>query len=152
MKISDQERAILREIQRDASLSLAELAERVASASSTIWRKLNEMEAAGIIRRRVALLDPAKVGARLVVFASVSLKDHTEDAVSAFARLIADHPEILECHAVSGGSDYILKIRVADVEAYEHFMSGTLLRSSLIRSVYSSFGLKELKSTTELPL
>jgi Lrp/AsnC family transcriptional regulator len=152
MGLSDQERAILRQVQRDASLSLAELAERVGSASSTVWRKLSEMEAAGLIRRRVALIDPAKAGARLLVFASVTLQDHTEDSVEAFARLIDHHPEILECHAVSGGSDYILKIRVADVEAYERFMSGTLLRSRLIRSVYSSFGLKELKSTTELPL
>lgn len=152
MEISDQERAILREIQRDASLSLAALAERVGAASSTVWRRLSEMEQAGLIRRRVALLDPAKVGARLLVFASVTLQDHAEESITAFARLIANRPEVLECHAVSGGFDYVLKIRVADVEAYERFMSGILLRSRLIRAVQSSFALKELKSTTELPL
>lgn len=152
MKLTDQERALLREIQSDATLSMTDLAERAGASSSTVWRKLQEMEAAGIIRRRVALLDPAKVGAKLVVFATVRLQNHTEHSVQAFARIIAQHPEILECHAVSGASDYILKIRVADVEDYERFMSQSLLRSGIVRSVYSSFGLKELKSTTELPV
>ena len=152
MELNHQERAILREIQSDTTLSMAELAERVGASSSTVWRKLQEMEAAGIIRGRVALLDPARIGAKLLVFATIRLQDHTEDSVAAFARLIAHHSEILECHSVSGASDYILKIRVANVEAYERFMSETLLRSKIIRSVHSSFGLKELKSTTELPV
>lgn len=152
MKFSDPEKALLREIQKDASASLADLATRVGMAQSTLWRKLNEFEAAGILRRRVALLDPAKLQAKLCVFASVSLNDHSEEAVSDFASVVRAHPEIMECHAVSGTSDYILKIRVRDVEAYEHFMTQTLLRNRHVHSVVSSFALKELKYTTELPV
>lgn len=152
MEFSDPERALLREIQRDAAASLAELGDRAGMAQSTVWRKLQEFEAAGIVTGRVALLDPRKVGAGLCVFASVSLHDHAEEAVNAFARAVRDYPEIQECYAVSGTADYILKIRVADVEAYEQFMTHRLLRNPHVRSVVSSFALKEIKYATALPL
>lgn len=152
MKYSDLNSVLLREIQRDSAASLADLAERVGMAPSTVWRKLNEFEKAGVIRARVALLDPAKVGAKLCVFATVSLKTHSEGAVDGFARLVDRHPEILECHAVTGTADYILKIRTEDVESYERFMTHALLRSDLVQSVHSNFSLKQLKETTELPV
>lgn len=139
-------------LQQDASLSLARLAEATGMAQSTVWRRLQELEKSGVLRARVALLDPAKVDAKLCVFASISLEDHSEDAITGFTRLIDSHPEILECHKVSGASDYILKVRCADVEAYEAFMTHALLRSPYVRSVQSSFVLKEVKSTTALPL
>lgn len=121
-------------------------------AQSTVWRKLQELEAAGVIRGRVALLDPGKVGCKLTVLASITLSDHAEQTVNGFAGLIRGHPEIVECLATAGDADYQLKVRVRDVEAYESFMTHTLLRSPFVRSVHSSFVLKELKSTTELPL
>lgn len=152
LKLSDQDRALLREIQRDASLSLAELGTRVGMAQSTVWRKLQEFEGAGLIRGRVTLLDPARAGASLCVFASVSLEDHSEEAVAEFSRIVSTHPEILECHAVSGLADYIVKIRVRDVEAYERFMTTALLRNPHVRSVTSSFSLREIKYATALPL
>lgn len=152
MKFSDQERAVLREIQRDNTASLAQLAETVGMASSTLWRKLQEFDAAGLIRGRVTLLDPKKAGAGLCVFATVSLRDHAEASVATFAGLVRRHAEILECHAVTGTSDYILKIRTRDVEAYERFMTHALLRSEVVQAVHSSFSLKRLKDTTELPL
>jgi Lrp/AsnC family transcriptional regulator len=148
MEFSDQERALLRELQADASLSLAELADRSGMAQSTVWRRVQEMEAAGVIRGRVALLDPAKVGAKLCVLAAISLADHSEANVAGFAALIRRLPEVLECHSVSGTADYMLKVRVRDVEAYEAFMSHHLLRSGFVRSVTSSFVLKEIKATT----
>ncbi|MEM8690542.1 MAG: Lrp/AsnC family transcriptional regulator [Pseudomonadota bacterium] len=152
MEFSTTENAILKEIQRDSSGSLTQLAERLGMAQSTLWRKVQELEAAGVIRARVALLDPAKVGCKLSVLASVTLTDHADETLKGFARLIEGHPEIVECLATSGQADYRMKIRVADVEAYEVFMSQTLLRSAYVREVHSSFVLKELKSTTELPL
>ncbi|MDW4498376.1 Lrp/AsnC family transcriptional regulator [Sulfitobacter sp. D35] len=152
MDISDAERRLLREIQRDASLSLAQLTERCGMAQSTVWRRLQDFEASGLIRGRVALLDPGRAGCKLTVLASISLTNHAEQTVAAFARLIDGHPEIVECLVTSGGADYQLKIRVADVEAYETFMSQVLLRSAHVREVHSSFVLKELKSTTELPI
>lgn len=152
MKFSDSEKAILREIQRDATLSLAALAERCGVAQSTLWRKLQEFDKAGIVSARVALLDAGKVGCGLTVLASVVLKDHSEATVEGFARLIRGRPEIAECLATSGEADYHLKIRVADVGAHERFMTHTLLRQSLVQTVQSSFVLKELKATTEVPL
>ncbi len=152
MEFSDPEKALLREIQRDASASLSVLAERCGMAQSTVWRKLQEFEATGLIRGRVAVLDPAMAGAKLCVFAQIRLEGHSEEAVAGFARIVRTHPQILEAHALSGAADYILKIRAADVEDYEHFMSHTLLRSPYVRSVVSSFSLRELKHTTELPL
>jgi Lrp/AsnC family transcriptional regulator len=152
VEFSDQEKRLLREVQRDASASLADLAERCGMAQSTVWRKLQEFEKAGLIRARVALLDPALAGVKLMVLASVQLHDHAEEAIRAFAALVRAHPEILECHAVSGEADYMLKVRVADVEAYERFMTHTLLRNPIVRSVHSSFVLREIKGTTELPL
>lgn len=152
VEFSDQELRVLREIQLDVSLSLAELASRTGIAQSTLWRKLQELEAAGVIRGRVALLDPAKVGAKLCVLAQISLADHSESAVAGFTALVRRLPEVLECHSVSGQADYMLKVRVKDVEAYEAFMSHNLLRSPFVRAVVSSFVLKEIKSTTALPL
>ena len=152
MKLSDNDRSILREIQRDASLSLAELSDRLAMAQSTLWRRMNDLEKAGVIRGRVALVDPAKVGVKLCVLAQVTLEDHSEEAVQDFSRLVEAHPEILECMKVAGVADYVLKIRAADVEAYEEFQSRFLLRSKWVRSVQSSFVLKEVKATTALPI
>ncbi|WP_341367202.1 Lrp/AsnC family transcriptional regulator [Yoonia sp. BS5-3] len=152
LEFSDQERALLRVLQGDAGLSLAELAEAAGMASSTVWRKVQEFEKLGLIRGRVALLDPAKADARLCVFATVRLSDHAEEAIAGFSAVIAAHPEIMEAHAISGSADYILKIRCADVESYERFMTQSLLRSPLVKSVVSSFSLKELKYTTALPL
>ena len=152
MKLSEPEVRLLREIQRDAGMSLAELATRCGMAQSTVWRKLQDFDNAGLIRARVALLDPAKVGCKLTVMASITLQDHAEDTVSGFARLIEGQPFIVECFATSGAADYMMKIRVQDVEAYERFMTHTLLRSAYVREVHSSFVLKELKSTTEIPI
>ncbi|MEL7107572.1 MAG: Lrp/AsnC family transcriptional regulator [Pseudomonadota bacterium] len=152
MKFSDQERVLLRILQGNAALSLAELAEQSGMATSTVWRKVQEFENIGLLKGRVALLDPAKADARLCVFATVRLADHAEASIAGFATIIRSHPEIMEAHAISGTADYILKIRCKDVEAYEAFMTHTLLRSPLVKSVVSSFSLKELKYTTALPL
>lgn len=152
MELTAQDRSILREIQQDASLALAALSERVSIPQSTLWRRLQELEKSGAIKGRVALLDAGLVGCALTVLAAVTLRDHAQATVEGFARLIQGHPQIMECLATSGGADYHLKIRVADVEAYERFMTHVLLRSELVRGVQSSFVLKELKSTTELPL
>lgn len=152
MEFSDHELALLREIQRDASLPLSELAERVGMAQSTVWRKVQEFDATGVIRRRVAVLDPAKVARKMCVFAAVSLHDHSEEALADFGAMVRRCPEIMECHATSGTTDYMLKIRVVDVEGYEAFMTHNLLRNRFVRSVISSFALREIKSTTELPI
>lgn len=152
MSFSDPETKLLQEIQRDSSLSLAELSVRSGMAQSTVWRKLQDFETNGVLRARVALLNPDKIGCKLTVLAAIKLENHMEPTVSGFGTLIESQPEIIECHAVSGDADYRIKIRVADVDAYEKFITNTLLRNGYVRSIESSFVLKELKSTTELPL
>lgn len=152
MKITDQDKLILGEVQRDCDQSLAVLSERLSIAQSTLWRRMNDLAASGAILRRVAILDPAKVGAGLCVLAQITLEDHAEDTVEGFSRMVELRPEILECHKISGGADYNLKVRVANVAAYEEFQTRHLLRSPWVRSVQSSFVLNEVKATTELPL
>ena len=152
MEISSQDRLILREIQRDADQSLATLSERLGMAQSTLWRRMNDLASSGVITRRVAILDPVKVGAGLCVLAQITLEGHSEEMIAGFSRLVELRPEILECHKISGLADYILKVRVADVAEYEAFQTRHLLRSPFVRSVQSSFVLKEVKATTELPL
>lgn len=145
-------RELLRLIQADASLSLAELAEKAGMSQSSAWRKLQELDADGTIRRRVTLLDPGKLDLRLCVIAHVTLEDHHEEAVASFAAVVEERPEIMECYALSGAFDYMLKIRASDVESYEAFMTRHLMRNPHVRTVVSSFVLRELKFSTELPL
>lgn len=143
---------LLSALQQDAGQSLAELAEAANLATSTVWRKVQEFEKAGLITGRVALLNPKAVGAGLCTFATVRLNDHSEDAINAFARVVATSPRIMEAHAISGAADYMLKIRCRDVEDYEQFLTHHLLRRPEVRSVVSAFSLKTLKFTTALPL
>ena len=152
MEISDQDRRILAALQADAGQSLADLARTTGMATSTVWRRVQEAERAGLIRGRVAILDPVKAGAGLCVFATVRLADHSEEAIAGFARIVRSQPQILEAHATSGTADYILKIRVRDVADYEAFLTRHLLRAAEVKSVVSSFSLKSLKETTALPL
>ena len=145
-------RELLRLIQADASLSLAELAEKAGMSQSSAWRKLQELETEGTIRKRVTLLDPGKLDLKLCVIAHVTLEDHHEEAVASFAAVVQERPEIMECYALSGAFDYMLKIRASDVESYEAFMTRHLMRNPHVRTVVSSFVLRELKFSTELPL
>lgn len=146
------ERKLLQLIQADSSLSLAELAEKSGMSQSSAWRKVQELEAAGVIRKRVTLLDPRKLDLKLCVIAHVTLEDHHEEAVASFAAVVEERPEIMECFALSGTSDYMLKIRAKDVEDYDAFMTRYLMRNPHVRTVVSSFVLRELKFSTELPI
>ena len=153
MKEDDQGgRRLLRLLQQDGSLSLGELAERAGMSQSSAWRKVQDLEASGVIRKRVALLDPRKLDLKLCVIAHVTLDDHHEEAIEAFSAVVRNHPEIMECYALSGAFDYMLKVRASDVESYEAFMTHHLLRNPHVRNVVSSFVLRELKSSTELPI
>jgi len=145
-------RRLLRLIQADCGQSVAELAEKAGLSQSSAWRRLQELEAEGVIRKRVALLDPAKLDVKLCIIAHVTLEDHHDEAIASFSAVVRDRPEIMECYALSGTYDYMLKIRAADVESYEAFMTRYLMRNPHVRTVVSSFVLRELKSTTELPI
>ncbi|MCZ6454945.1 MAG: Lrp/AsnC family transcriptional regulator [Alphaproteobacteria bacterium] len=143
---------ILIVLQEDASLPVAAVADAVGLSVTPCWRRIRKLEEAGIILRRVTLLDRKAAGIGVVVFASVSLVRHTEQTVAEFDDFVSRRPEILEAHAVSGDRDYQLKIAVRDIEEYEGFLNRNLLALSCIASVNSRFMLREIKYTTALPL
>jgi Lrp/AsnC family transcriptional regulator len=143
---------ILRVLQEDAALPIAAVADAVGLSVTPCWRRIRKLEETGVIQRRVTLLDRKAAGIGVVVFASVSLVRHTEEALAEFDAFVFRRPEILEAHAVSGDRDYQLKIAVRDIEAYEGFLNRELLALSCIASVNSRFMLREIKYTTSLPL
>ena len=152
MKLNANDHATLAEIQQDATRSLQELADRLKLSQSTVWRKLQDFDSSGVVKKRVALVDPSAVGLKVCVIANITLTSHSEEATRAFQQLVDDRPEIMECYAISGAYDYMLKVRVRDVEAYENFLVRFLLRNPYVSSVASGFTLRELKYTTELPI
>lgn len=143
------DRRILDELQTDGRLPMNELAERVGLSTSPCWRRVKQLESEGYIRRYVALLDPIRIGIGLQVFVYVSLDLHQADA---FERAIHDRPEVVDCYAMTGEQDYLLRVMMADVEAFEHFLRTELVRMPGVIRCNTSFALKTVKQTTALPL
>jgi len=143
---------ILDILQRDASVSQAELARAVALSATSCWRRVRALEETGLITARVALLDPSRVGLGVSVIASVSLTEHHDENREAFETFVAEHPEIVECYSMSGDRDYMLRVVVRDVEAYDRFLTRFLLHHPAVDSASSSFALRQIKYTTALPL
>lgn len=149
---SKQDVAILDQLQRDATTSTAALAERINSSQSPCWRRINKLEEAGVIQRRVALLDRKALGMEVVVFATVNLTQTGRQKLLAFERQVEAHPEVVECYTMTGIWDYMLKIICRDIRHYEDFVRNTLLNGDLVRELHSHIAVTEIKNTTELPL
>lgn len=143
---------ILRELQRDARISNHDLAKRVGLSPSPCWRRVKRLEETGVIASYAALLDPEKVGLQLMAYAQVHLENHHHETVRQFDEAIESRPEILECCSMSGDYDYLLKVVVGSIKAYEEFQRSFLSQIPAVRSVSTSFVLKHKKQTTELPL
>jgi len=150
--LDSQDLAILRCLQTDGLATLDALAEATAMSSASVWRRIRSMEETGVIARRVALVDPKRTGLALCAFTDVSLKDHSPDHRKDFEAFVQTAGEVMECHATSGGRDYLLKIRVADMAEYEAFLMGRLLAHPSVASANSGFALRDVKYTTALPL
>ncbi len=150
--LDDIDLRILQALQNDGRISNRQLAERVALSPAPCWRRLRALEENDVIQRYAALVDPAKVGLSILAFAHVSLENHHSETVAEFDALIHERPEVLECHSTSGDYDYMLKIIVADMAAYETFLSDELLQIPAVRTVNTSFSLRQKKLTTQLPL
>ncbi len=144
--------AILREIQSDGRISNRDLAERVGLSPAPCWRRLRSLEQQQIISRYAALIDTEKVGLTIVAFAHISLENHHANTVAEFDKAIQSADEVLECYMTSGEYDYMLKVVVADMAAYEKFFSDVLMQISAVRNVSTSFALRHKKLTTVLPL
>ena len=139
-------------MQADSSLSTAEIAERVGLSLSPCWRRIKRLKEAGAILGEVALLDAHALGLSVMAIASVRLSGHSEANVAAFERAVARAPEVLECDAMSGEQDYMLRVIVPDIAAYQDFLMRTLLRLPFVAAVNSGFVLKQVKHTTALPI
>lgn len=145
------DRRILRELQADATISIADLAERAGLSQTPCWKRVKRLEAAGIIERRVALLDRDQLDLGLVVFVAVRAARHDEAWLTAFAAGAASLPEVVEFYRMSGETDYLLKVIVRDIAAYDRFYK-RLIATAPLGDVSSSFAMEQIKFTTALPL
>ncbi|WP_230483980.1 Lrp/AsnC family transcriptional regulator [Sphingomonas sp. Leaf21] len=143
--------AILAELQNDASLSVAEIATRVNLSQNACWRRIRRLEEEGYILRRVALLDPGKLEAGMAVFVSVRTAEHSATWLNEFARAVSDMPEVVEFYRMAGEVDYLLKIRVADIKAYDRVYKRLIDRVRLV-DVSAAFAMEEIKHSTAIPL
>ncbi|WBY08864.1 Lrp/AsnC family transcriptional regulator [Sphingomonas sp. 7/4-4] len=146
------ERRILRELQADASLTTAGLAERIGLSASPCWRRIDRLERDGIIRRRVALVDRRKVGLNAQIFAQVKLNAHGRANLDEFSEAIRAFPEVLDAYVLMGSMDFMLRIVAKDIEAYERFFFDQLSKLPGVQEINSTVALSEIKSTTELPI
>jgi Lrp/AsnC family transcriptional regulator len=151
MMIDDIDRRILGVVQSDASLSVAEIAERVGLSQTPCWRRIQKLEAAGFIRRRVALLDRQKLNVGVTVFIAVRTNQHNAEWSERFKRAVSAMPEVVDFFRLSGDIDYLIRAVVPDIAAYDALYQRLIAKVDLY-DVSSMFAMEELKSTTELPL
>ena len=138
-------------MQRDAAMSLEDLGTNVGLSRNAVWRRIKVLEEAGVIRARVALLNPETLGLGLTVFMMIRTDRHAVDWLERFAKATRDMPEILGAYRMTGDLDYLIRARVADVKAYDHLYQD-LVRRVDIADVSASFVMEEIKETTELPV
>ncbi|MFZ1108706.1 MAG: Lrp/AsnC family transcriptional regulator [Rhodomicrobium sp.] len=146
------DRTILTLLQADASLSTAEIAARAGASQSSVWRRIERLEASGIIKKRVVLLDRKKLGLDMMVFAHVKLGGHGQRTLPLFEEAVRRFPEVVECHTLLGETDYLLRVITRDQESYEDFFRRRLTQVASVQFTNSSMAISEVKSTTELPL
>ena len=145
------DRKILAVVQEDASLSVAEIGQRVGLSSTPCWKRLQRLEADGVIMRRVALIDPEKIGLGITVFVSIETGDHSQDWLKHFAEVVGAMPEVMEFYRMAGDVDYMLRVVVHDMPSYDTFYK-KLIATVPLKNVTSRFAMERIKSTTALPI
>ena len=143
--------AILDQLQRDAAQTVQVIGEQVGLSTNPCWRRIRRMEDAGIIAKRVALLDPHAVGLATTVFVSIRINRHDSEWLEAFASAINALDEVIECHRMAGDIDYMLKLRVRDIADYDRIYQRLIGRLPGLSDVTASFSMEEMKFTTALP-
>jgi len=142
---------ILAELQRDATLAMDDLAEKVHLSRNACWRRIKQMEASGIIRARVALLDAGRLGCGLSVIVLIRTNAHSADWMTRFDKAVREMPQIVGAHRMTGDLDYVLRVRVSDVAAYDAFYKDLIARVP-VSDISASFVMEDIKDTTVLPL
>jgi len=145
------DRKILTVLQEDASLSVAEIGDRVGLSSTPCWKRIQRLEADDIILRRVALVDQNKIGLGITVFVSVESGDHSDAWLTTFANAVRAMPEVMELYRMAGDVDYMLRVVVADMASYDLFYK-KLISSVALKNVTSRFAMEKIKSVTALPV
>ena len=149
--VDDTDRRILNLLQQDASLSVDALAESVHLSRNACWRRVKRLESDGIVKKRVAIIDPAAVGLGLQVFVLIRTNDHSAAWLKTFREAVGEMPEIIAAQRMTGDLDYVLRVRVADVPAYDRFYQ-RLIDKVPIADVSASFVMEDVKETTVLPI
>ena len=152
MELSRADRRLLVAMQHDSRLSQNELADLAGMSRTSCWRRIREFEDSGIIDKQVALLSPRKLGFQIHVFLAVAMVEHTDANRDSFEGHVQSLPEVTECYSVSGERDYVLQVVVSDMDAYNRFINTQILHHSAVRSASSTFALRRVKYSTELPL
>lgn len=142
---------ILELLQTDAAQSIGEIAAKVNLSQNACWRRVKLLEEAGVIRGRVALLDPRRVGCGVTVFVTLTAGEHSDEWLKTFAEHVAGMPEVVEFYRLTGSVDYLLKLQVADIESYDRVYRD-LIRAARLRDVSAAFAMEEIKQTHAVPL
>jgi Lrp/AsnC family transcriptional regulator len=145
------DRKILSLLQADASLSIAEIADRVNLSQTPCWKRIQKLEAQGVITGRVALVAPEKIGLGLTVFVSIETGDHSAAWLDRFATTVAAMPEVMDFYRMAGDVDYLLRVAVADMAAYDAFYK-RLIGIAPLKNVTSRFAMERIKATTAFPV
>jgi Lrp/AsnC family transcriptional regulator len=145
------DRKILELLQHNAQLSTAEIAERVGLSTTPCWRRIQRLEETGVIRQRVALLDREKINLGTDVFIAVKTNQHNWEWLQDFSRTVSEFPEVVEFYRMAGEADYLLRVVVPDIRAFDAFYK-KLVQSTELADVSSSFAMEQIKYTTALPL
>src|SRR6478672_3092638 len=143
---------ILRELQDDGRLSNVQLADRVGLSPAPCLRRIRRLERTGVIRKYVTLIDAKAVGLGVTVFVQIRLEFQVKGRLEIFERSVLQRSEVLECYLMTGDADYLLRVVVPDVEAYETFLRDWLTRIEGVGGIKSSFALKQVKYSTSLPI
>jgi Lrp/AsnC family transcriptional regulator len=151
-ELSNSDRQLLQALQQDLTLSQIELADRAGLSRTSVWRRIRELEEAGLIEGKVALLNSRKLGFQIHVLLSVSMNKHSVRTRKDFENHVQTLPEVTECFSVSGDRDYLLHIVARDMETYNDFLNTQILDHPSVHSASSSFALRRVKYTTALPL
>jgi Lrp/AsnC family transcriptional regulator len=145
------DRKIIAVLQEDANLPVAEIARRVNLTPTPCWRRLQRLEASGVIRGRVALIEPEAVGLGLTVFVQLETGDHSSDWLDRFARTVSAMPQVMELYRMAGEVDYMLRVVVPDIAAYDAFYK-QLTATISFTNITSRFAMERIKATTALPI
>ncbi|KPL51663.1 MULTISPECIES: Lrp/AsnC family transcriptional regulator [Hyphomicrobiales] len=145
------DRKILQILQEDCTVPVAEIGRRVGLSTTPCWRRIQKLEEDGVVQRRVAVLDPRQVNAKVTAFVAITTNQHSEDWLKRFADIVSQMPEVVEFYRMAGQVDYLLRVVVPDIEAYDVFYKKLIARIE-IADVSTTFAMEQIKYTTALPL